>query len=248
MLLFSFYMAECPYESHLSLSWYLSHYTTSISFLLFLFHPNSDGRTLTCVYSFQNHHLPQILIQTLPSFFFFTPYITVSYRTIFYFFSPPTSPQPYLFLISSISFVNGYSLFIFFISVFLDGILSLSVVFFTCLLVFPFLYFFYLFLLNPCFSSFGWLALEWENVEYVGRQTSRGEMEFNSKKGIYNMPLFFFLFFSFPLCLPHYHNRYHTCLLVILLCMRAWAVEGALYNSSFGSFPLFLHFLHGLKG
>jgi hypothetical protein len=81
-------------------SWYLSPHIVSISFQLFLFHPNSDGRTLTCVYSFQktpfSSHPGAIHI----TYFFFFPisYCFIPYLTnfiLFLFF--PHFPQPCLF-------------------------------------------------------------------------------------------------------------------------------------------------------
>jgi len=74
-------------------SWYLSPHIVSISFQLFLFHPNSDGRTLTCVYSFQktpfSSHPGAIHITYFFFFSHFLLFYTLPYRLYFIPFLPP---------------------------------------------------------------------------------------------------------------------------------------------------------------
>jgi len=200
-------MAECSYESHLTLmiSFPLYHLnflpTVSVSskqrrpdldLCLFIpkspFASNSDPNT-TILLFFSLH----ILL-----------FHTLSYHFLFL-FSPPASLQPCLFLISSISFVNGYSLFIFLISVFLDGILSLSVVFFTCLLVFPFFFFFF-FPPKSLFQLFR-LACFGVGKRGVRRQAGRqvGEKWNSIQKREFIICLFFLLVFfssAVPTALP----------------------------------------------
>jgi len=125
-------------------SWYLSPHIVSISFQLFLFHPNSDGRTLTCVYSFQktpfSSHPGAIHI----TYFFFFPFLTVLYLTLptlFYSFSSPTSLNlvffSFFFFFYHQHFICKRVFAFFLIGVFLDGILSFS---FTCLPIFSLLF------------------------------------------------------------------------------------------------------------
>ena len=128
----SFRTAECSYESHLNLTILFPLYhlnflpTVSVSskqrrpdldLCLFIpkspFASDSDAKTTTLS--------PR------------SPFLIVSYLAVqflFLFFTPLLPLNLVFFLISSISFVNGYWLFIFLTTVFLDGILSFSVVFF----------------------------------------------------------------------------------------------------------------------
>lgn len=143
----SFHMAECSYESHLTLMipfpLYYLNFLPTVSVSSKQRRPDLDLCLFIPKSSFASNSDPN---NTILFFFHSIYYCFITYRTIFYFiFTPCSLSTLSFFLISSISFVNGYSLFIFLICVFLDGILSLSVVFFTCLLMFPFLSFFCLF-------------------------------------------------------------------------------------------------------
>jgi len=67
----------------------------SISFQLFLFHSNSDGRTLTCVYSFEKLHFSSSSDANNTASIYFLPFslsYTLPYRPFFFFFFPFPSP------------------------------------------------------------------------------------------------------------------------------------------------------------
>ena len=138
-----------------STSRYFFHYIISISFQLFLFHPNSDGRTLTCVYSFQNHHLPQILMQKQPPFPLVLRFLlshTLPYNFYFY-FSLPYSPST-LFFFSLVAFhlLTGIGFLFSLLLCFWTGFCLFRLSFSTCLLIsFRFFLFSFFFLPKSLF-------------------------------------------------------------------------------------------------
>jgi len=170
-------------------------------------------------------------------------FLTVSYLAVqflFFYFPPPYSPpQPCLFSSVSFHLLTGIR-FLFSLCVFGRVFVFFPAVFFTCLLM-SFFFSSFSFLLNHCFSSFGWLALEWENAEYVGRQADKqGINGIQFKEG--NLIYLFFSFFLFFFFRCAY--RYHACMLVFL-CMRVWAAENCtvlyrtlLHSVRFRSFAL----------